>query len=377
MGATKPGKITRGRRCPVGWLPAGPLPKALSSTQKNGSATRWAKLAMEASTLKEDVEIQDRIADAVAVADDDDVPAPPIWIPEKGEELCNLVGSWRILQRVGSHRWTTDDLVTAYVAAEEMPSLMGNSLDNQETTLQLQYLDLGTGNASVLQMVTWFALANNRPLTAIGVEARLEAVQLARRSLSFNLGTAADKPVARIVHGDFRDVCPQFQQQEQQPFNLITGTPPYFRVDFSVQNQLVTSAVIRQGGMPTARQSAPARCEFRGGIEAYCEAASSVLKPETGRFVVCENWLNHDRVLAAAKQYNLHVLRQVEVQGREGRATLFCVYVMKSKSNDEPATRRENLAVRDGHGNWTERYSRTVLGTMSIPNVDVAPEKSG
>jgi hypothetical protein len=245
MGATKPGKITRGRRCPVGWLPAGPLPKALSSTQKNGSATRWAKLAMEASTLKEDVEIQDRIADAVAVADDDDVPAPPIWIPEKGEELCNLVGSWRILQRVGSHRWTTDDLVTAYVAAEEMPSLMGNSLDNQETTLQLQYLDLGTGNASVLQMVTWFALANNRPLTAIGVEARLEAVQLARRSLSFNLGTAADKPVARIVHGDFRDVCPQFQQQEQQPFNLITGTPPYFRVDFSVQNQLVTSAVIR------------------------------------------------------------------------------------------------------------------------------------
>jgi tRNA1Val (adenine37-N6)-methyltransferase len=303
-----------------------------------------------------------------------------------------LVGSWRILQRVGSHRWTTDDLVTAFVAAQEMPLLLP---DNNQGT-KLRYLDLGCGNASVLQMVTWFALANNHSLTATGVEARLEAVQLATRSLSFNLGERAattntfnatttnnSDNVARIVHGDFRDICPQLEkeqqqeQEEQQKFHLITGTPPYFRVDFSVQNDQVTSAVINQGGMPTARQSAPARCEFRGGIEAYCEAACRVLKPDTGRFVVCENWLNHDRVVAAATKCHLQILRQVQVQGREGRATLFCVYVMRmmqsssnsigSSSSDEAPTQRENLAVRGDSGDWTEHYRRTVLETMSIP----------
>jgi tRNA1(Val) A37 N6-methylase TrmN6 len=294
--------------------------------------------------------------------------------------------------------------VTAYVAAQEMPLLLKGNDNHQDT--KLRYLDLGCGNASVLQMVTWFALANHHSLAATGVEARFEAVQLARRSLSFNLGkraattnafntdttvnTSTDTDaVARIVHGDFRDVCPQLQkeqqqeqEQEQQQYHLITGTPPYFRVDFAVQNDRVTSAVISQGGMPTARQSAPARCEFRGGIEAYCEAACTVLKPDTGRFVVCENWLNHDRVVAAANKCHLQILRQVQVQGREGKATLFCVYVMRlrqssstsknsSGSDDEPPTQRETLAVRGENGDWTQHYRRTVLDTMSIPSLEV------
>jgi tRNA1Val (adenine37-N6)-methyltransferase len=408
-GATKPGKITRGRRCPIGWLPAGPLPQGMvveadvdNSTgakgNENGGASKWANMAIKASSLREDVEILDTESKANTNTDDGvAVPQPPIWIPTMGEELCNLVGSWRILQRVGSHRWTTDDLVTAYVAAQEMPSLVPGNNSSQET--KLRYLDLGCGNASVLQMVTWFALANNHTLTATGVEARFEAVQLARRSLSFNLGERASTTntfnaiantdaVARIVHGDFRDVCPQLQkeqqqeqEQQQQQYHLITGTPPYFRVDFAVQNDQVTSAVINQGGMPTARQSAPARCEFRGGIEAYCEAACTVLKPDTGRFVVCENWLNHDRVVAAANKCQLQILRQVQVQGREGKATLFCVYVMRmmqssstkngSGSDDEPPTQRENLAVRGENGDWTEHYRRTVLETMSIPCLEI------
>jgi tRNA1(Val) A37 N6-methylase TrmN6 len=274
----------------------------------------------------------------------------PSWMPQRSEELCNLVGTWRILQRVGSHRWTTDDLVTAHVASREVTS-----------SQPVKYLDLGTGNASVLQMVTWALLKDNRSVDSTGVEARLEAVNLARRSLSFNLGK--DSSIARIVHGDFRDVS--FSHQ----FDLVTGTPPYFRVDFAVTEDAVVSAVINQGGMPTARQSAPARCEFRGGIEAYCEAASRVLRPQSGRFVVCENWLNHDRVVAVAEQCNLCILTQVQVHGRHGRDTLFCVYVMKLKDNDLTAdTKREDLAVRDHKGNWTMDYRQSVLNEMSIPD---------
>ena len=34
--------------------------------------------------------------------------------PRPGEDLCFLAGDWRILQRLGGHRWSLDDLVTAW-----------------------------------------------------------------------------------------------------------------------------------------------------------------------------------------------------------------------------------------------------------------------
>jgi len=39
-----------------------------------------------------------------------------MW-PQPGEDLCYLTGAWRILQRLDGHRWSLDDLVTAWVAA--------------------------------------------------------------------------------------------------------------------------------------------------------------------------------------------------------------------------------------------------------------------
>ena len=154
---------------------------------------------------------------------------------------------------------------------------------------------------------------------------------------------------------------------------MITGTPPYFRVDFAVNDKQVTSAVINQGGMPTAKQSAPARCEFRGGIEAYCEAASRVLIKPEGKFVVCENWLNHNRVVAAAEKYDLDILSQVEVSGKEGRGTLFCVYTMKRKDKDSVTltTKRKVLTVRNHQGGWTKEYRESVLKEMSIPDPNI------
>lgn len=237
-GATRPGKITRGRRCPAAWTVKGPAPHALQLQDQ------WSDMLVKAQTLV-DVEIP---------LDDDDTFAAttatssrPSWVPRQGEELCNLVGSWRILQRVGSHRWTTDDLVTAFVAARELattiaPPTSTTAAKATTTTEPLQYLDLGTGNASVMQMLTWAALGQgHESIQAVGVEARSEAVHLARRSLSFNLGPDA---TANIVHGDFRDTA-----LKTSAYDLVTGTPPYFRVDFSVSSdeQVVETATIRQG----------------------------------------------------------------------------------------------------------------------------------
>ena len=48
----------------------------------------------------------------------------PCWIPQPGEELCQLTGSWCILQCVASHCGMTHDLVTAWCAAQECQQLL-------------------------------------------------------------------------------------------------------------------------------------------------------------------------------------------------------------------------------------------------------------
>lgn len=271
----------------------------------------------------------------------------------------------------------------------------------------------GCGNASVLQMVSW-GLLNHFNLTAYGVEARSEAVSFARRSLSFNIGTRASKsgvgnthrdmgvemagddnaPLAdiSIIHSDFRQLYLDGNREEakgfdsqgeekamiptgkidhvkSQKFHLITGTPPYFRVDFHLQNETnVKAAVINQGGMPTSIQSAPARCEYRGGVEAYCAAASQVLADD-GVFVVCENWLNDERVYEGANASGLTIVDVIPVKGKSNKNdNLFAVYVMVKKGGAavKGTSIRPPLCVRDVNGKWTSEYAR-LMEEMSIP----------
>ena len=40
-----------------------------------------------------------------------------------GEMLCGLSGQWLIYQRINGHRYSTDDVCTAYVASKELDSL--------------------------------------------------------------------------------------------------------------------------------------------------------------------------------------------------------------------------------------------------------------
>jgi tRNA1(Val) A37 N6-methylase TrmN6 len=221
--------------------------------------------------------------------------------------------------------------------------------------------------------------------TSVGIEAREQAVSLARRSLSYNI--AHDVHIRR---GDFRQLLDEEERAQLlegvssdldivQGFDLVTGTPPYFRVDFLVsdshrsENRAVTSAVISEGAMPSCLQSAPARCEFRGGIEAYCDAASAVLK-STGKFIVCENWINNDRVYAAAKDAKLFVSTVLPIYGRTGKSNpLFAVYTMEKQKAfglDQATTKKtvslNPIAVRSENGLHTEEYCR-ILKYMSIP----------
>ena len=389
------GEITRPRTCPKDWKPRGPIPWALDlelqaqQKQKQPQTTcnqkEAARLVHLAESTKTEIAVQPYLDDDHSSFDK--TKPLPQWLPQQGEQLCNLVGSWRILQRVASHRWTTDDLVTSYMA--------GRALGNKLPSKGFRYLDLGCGNGSVLLMTTWQLYTQllqqakqeenkdgeiTKSLHCAGIEARHEAVQLARRSIDFNLG---DGPVVdiQVHHGDFRSILNDIitdtsTSSSEHCYDLVTGTPPYFRVDFTVEksNDQVVQAVIQQGGMPTCKQSAPARCEFRGGVEAYCQAASTAMHTES-LFCVCENWLNNDRVYQGAKDANLVVTVVLPVQGRSGKpCPLFAVYVMRKRAyfddeneNPIPATKMlDTLIVRDSEGNWTQEYKK-VLEAMSIP----------
>jgi tRNA1(Val) A37 N6-methylase TrmN6 len=267
-------------------------------------------------------------------------------------------------------------------------------------------------------------------MSCVGIEARREAVELAKRSVTYNCGS--DNSRVRVVNRDFRwiyhkkhynstrgdtqgsvditedtifhdgdghnDDDGQDDGDDNIKFDIITGTPPYFKVDFDVDKgtSVVHQAIIREGGMPTCKESAPARCEFRGGIEAYCKAASVSLS-SGGVFTVCENWMNHGRVLAAATASRLTIFRMQRVVGREGKPPLFCVYSMtrrhRSSSSDDddeeeeeeedrrstsvrtgdnnatasaPAEFEDDLIVRDRAGAWTAQYL-LVLRDLSYP----------
>ncbi len=246
--------------------------------------------------------------------------------PGDDEDLCFLTGEWRLFQKQHGHRWSLDDLVTAWVAAPHAQALGARKM-----------LDLGCGLGSVLMMMAWrFPEAD-----VTGIEAQADRAAMGRRSILFN--GAEDR--CRILDGDLRDAS---ALPEGARFPLITGTPPYFPIGTGPESEKT--------------HAGPCRFEVRGGIEAYALAAARWLGEE-GRFVVCTAALERERVVAAAKAAGLHVIEHVDVVPREGKDVLVMVDVMARR----PAPRVERaLTVRDANSKWTAAFLE-VRAEMGMP----------
>jgi tRNA1(Val) A37 N6-methylase TrmN6 len=235
-------------------------------------------------------------------------------VPGPGEDLCYLAGEWRILQRLDGHRWSLDDLVTAWVAFDECAQSPPERL-----------VDLGCGIGTVLLLLAW-----RWPwLRGVGIEAQAASVELARRSIAWN--GAADRCTVR--HGDFRDLAPI---TGLRAVPLVTGTPPY----------LARAAATASSHM----QRAHCRLELAGGVEDYVATAAPLLAAD-GRFVVCAASRQQARVAEAASRSGLAVRRRLEVVPREGKAPLFDVHVMARRAVAH--ARVDTLVVRDAHGRRT------------------------
>jgi tRNA1Val (adenine37-N6)-methyltransferase len=251
---------------------------------------------------------------------------PEVW-PGPGEDLCHLAGDWRILQLLRGHRWSLDDLVTAWFAADVVrdapPALVA---------------DLGCGIGAVLMLLAWrFPAARG-----VGIEVQPVSVQLARRSLAWN-GAGSRCEVRR---GDLRDPA---SIPEGAVFDLVTATPPYLPVGSA------------HGSWRA--QWAGCHLELCGGVEAYCAAAARLLAPD-GWFVTCAGASQDERVRGGAAAAGLRVVRRREIVPRAGKDALFAVWAIRR--DGQPTADETPLVVRDRAGRWTGGF-RSVRAAMGMP----------
>jgi tRNA1Val (adenine37-N6)-methyltransferase len=252
----------------------------------------------------------------------------PDLVARDDEDLSYLAGDWRIFQPRRGHRWSLDDLMTAWVAAQSAPP--------SPHTL----VDLGCGLGSVLMLMAW-AFPEAR---VTGLEAQAARAERARRSLRFN--GANDR--CFVVDGDLRDIGATLRPCLNRLPVVVTGTPPYFD----------PSATKRADDDETAA----CRVEIRGGLEVYLDAAAQIVDP-AGVVVLCYPVAEGERAKKAGVSRGLSLSRRLEVVPRAGKAALIVVDVFRREAC---AVLEETLTVRTLEGAWTEEF-RAVRRRFGMP----------
>ncbi len=212
--------------------------------------------------------------------------------PTEEESLDALCGHFRIFQLKKGHRYSTDDVLTAWYGSTWCPSAQ-------------TALDLGSGIGSVGMIAAW-RLQGARFVT---IEAQDISVALAKKSARFN----GIESRYEIRHGDFRDST---LLDENEKFDLILGSPPYFPLDAGIH-----------GDHP---QKIACRFEARGTIADYCQVASQHLN-WGGLFACVFPILPDDqakRVEEAAQQSQLTIIRKRPIVFKEGSPPLLSVFAM-------------------------------------------------
>lgn len=246
-----------------------------------------------------------------------------------------IAGDMRITQRRHGHRYSIDDVMTAWEAASCYPRAK-------------RCLELGSGIGSVLLM-----LAHKLPEAQfVAIEAQRNSFQL----LTENVRSNGLLPRVRLIHGDLRtDVT-----AELGTFDLVTGTPPYVPWGTATPSSDTQKAYCRQ--------------ELRGGVEEYLAAIGRVLDPSVGIGVVCADARYPERVFVGAERAGLHVAKRRDVVPRAGQKPLFAVFTVVPASL--PAWTYMHVpdwVARDESGARTADYLEVRSFFGIAPAVDEAP----
>lgn len=258
-------------------------------------------------------------------------PVPPAGVePESGETLDYLCGWFRIFQYEKGHRYSTDDVLTAWYGTTCAP--------------RVDHLaDLGSGIGSVAIIAAW-RLPGARVVT---IEAQEQSIRLARKSVAYN--GLFDR--FTLIHGDLRDF------QSEVAFDLVTGSPPYFPPGTATEAE--------------HSQAIPARIEMRGTIADYAMTASRILAPG-GVFAFVFPTLQRARVDEALRDAGLMLVRCREVIFKEGEPSLISLFAA-SRSGDVPprdAFIESPLVIRRTDGSIHPEYA-VIRMSFGFPPGDV------
>lgn len=251
-------------------------------------------------------------------------------VPETGETLDAISGYFRIFQLTNGHRFSTDDVLTAWYGTSWCPSAQN-------------VLDLGSGIGTVGMIAAW-RLPGAKFVT---VEAQEESVRLAKKSGRWN----GLENRYEIRQGDFREENILYTDER---FDLVLGSPPYFPLGSGLE-----------GDHP---QKIACRFEMRGDIADYCATAAKHL--ERGGFFACVFPVapdeQHHRVKAAATKNGLSIVRWRPIVLREPERPLLGLFGMM-RSQDLPESLRNKtwpeppLIIRTNDGAIHPEYCAVKL----------------
>jgi tRNA1(Val) A37 N6-methylase TrmN6 len=244
---------------------------------------------------------------------------------EDGETLDYISGHFKIFQYATGHRYSTDDVLTAWYATQWAPRVD-------------RAADLGSGIGSVALFVAW-RLSGARVCT---VEAQSISVRLARKSVRYN---GLDDRFT-IYEGDLRD---RSILADEAPFDLVTGSPPYFPPGTAVEAE--------------HPQAVPARIEVRGTVADYAAAAAPILAPG-GTFVFVFPFAQRERAEDALRANELVLIRRRDVVFKEGEPPMISLFAAM-RACDLPPSRaawiEPPLVIRRSDGSMHPEYSAVRL----------------
>jgi len=270
-------------------------------------------------------------------------PMPPGGVTaEPGETLDYISGNFRIFQYEDGHRYSTDDVLTAWYGTQWAPRVA-------------RAADLGSGIGSVALVVAWRLPG----ATLVTVEAQAISARLARKSVRYNgLESRVD-----VREGDLRDAS---VFANDAPFDLVTGSPPYFPPGTAVE--------------AAHPQAVPARIEVRGTVADYARTAARILAPG-GLFAFCFPFAQRERAEAALREHELTLLRRRDVVFKEGEPPMISLFaVAPASSLAGPAASRRGfieppLTIRSADGSITDEYSMVRLSFGFPPGTATSPER--
>ena len=249
------------------------------------------------------------------------------------ETLDAISGYFRVFQLRDGHRFSTDDVLTAWYGTSWAPSA---------TTV----LDLGSGIGSVGMIAAW-RLPGARFVT---IEAQEESVRLARKSAVYN----GLESRYEIRCADFRDAA---VLADDERFDLVLGSPPYFPIGAGIE-----------GEHP---QAVACRFEVRGNIADYSRTAARHLAAG-GVFACVFPEEQRSRVEAAARDDHLAIVRRRPVVFKEGEPPLIGLFLMmRALDLPEPVRARTwiepPLVIRTADGRVSDEYAAVKLAAGFPP----------